>query len=221
LTVKPGDTVWYSLNGAFIRGLAGYAPESAGARELAWAELERNTLANHATLYPNNFYGLTSGADSWYTETNNSDPSVDVLGTSWLDKMLTPGNNTQDKPHSINNMHSHSHLVYNTLKLAGVQPTAAGYVIRPAIAAGETLGWESETFGIRYDGARISGKLRPASSGTVSMTVALSSELSAEPNLSVQAGGAALQFERAGDALTFQLATTANQSALWTITAVH
>lgn len=48
-------------------------------------------------------------------------------------------------------MHSHSHIVYNTLKLAGVQATAAGYKIRPTIAAGETIAWESEIFGVRYD----------------------------------------------------------------------
>jgi hypothetical protein len=119
----------------------------------------------------------------------------------------------------INNLHSHSHLVYNTLKLAGVHATASGYVIRLAIAAEETIGWESETFGVRYDRDEISGKLRPASSGTVSLTVALTPSLSAAPSLSVRSGSAGVSFERVGNDLTFQVWAAASQSTLWSIAA--
>ena len=64
----PGG-VWFDLNGHLTWAygtLDGVVP---GARELAWDEYTRNTLASHATLWPDHWAGTISVDDvchAWY-----------------------------------------------------------------------------------------------------------------------------------------------------------
>jgi hypothetical protein len=224
LLVKPGFTVWYSLNGAFVRGLANYADISPNAKQMAWAELKRNTLKTHATEYPNQFYGITSGSDSWNTTVNNPDTAANVPGGTWLAGVISPPTlprppELRDKAYPINNMHSHSHLVYNTLKLAGVHARPNGFLIKPAMPTDDGFGWESETFGLRYEQTRISGKIRALATETVTMTVTLNDELFQSENLVVRNGESIVAFTREGRTVTFQLPLVQQRDVLWSVRA--
>ena len=97
------------------------------AREYAFDELTRNTLAAHATAYPNHWDGVISVDDacrSWYS----TDPANCGVG-------LSTGYDTQI-------MHQPAWSLFDAIKLAGVTPTAAGYRIVPHLPM--------QTFNIRF-----------------------------------------------------------------------
>jgi hypothetical protein len=216
------DTMWFSLSGALIRGLANYAEISSAAKALAWAEFKRATLANHAALFPGQFYGLISGSDCIYTDWNQvtvppgHDPHV--AGHCWLENVLREQYNYDAPSHPTNNMHSHTHLVLNALKLVGVRPTNGGYIIKPAMPSDDGFGWESATFGVQYEPLTVSGKIKALSTETVSMQVKLTDELTSAPTIFVKRNGANIAFSRSGNMATFNLALDANTLVNWTIT---
>ena len=93
-----------------------------GARELAWDEYTRNTLAAHATAFPDHWNGTISVDDAcngWYS----SDPSRCGIGVPFFSGQIT------EQP---------TWMVMNALRLAGLTPTRDGYRIDPHLPQ-ETL----------------------------------------------------------------------------------
>lgn len=229
--LAPGNTTWYSLSGALVTGLTQYVDKSERARDLAWDEFKRATLANHAELYPDMFYGIVSGSDAWDTDLNESfsgrqkGPNGKVVeGSSWLEDFAIPAKPgvpamtpSDEVEHSINNMHSHSHVIHNALRLVGVRANSSGYVIRPAMPTEDGFGWESRTFGVRYEEGRITGKVLPRGSDTVTVRVKLTSKFSPTETPRVTSNGAAITAERDGDSVVFRLNLTANHEVRWSV----
>jgi hypothetical protein len=234
-----GDTTWYSLSGAYVRGLANYA-DTPIARELAWNELKRATLANHADACPEMFYGIVSGSDSWDTHLNRDYAPVvkpgtapglrkedlrrdangrTIYGSSWLEEaaaapLLVPG---LDPEHSINNLHSHSHLIANTLRLVGAQADAEGLTIRPAMPKPFGFGWESKTFGVRYEAERITGKVTPLSPKAFTLSVELTPDLKAAEEVAIEVNGSRVEGTRTGSAVSFKVAGAKGRTLRWSI----
>ncbi len=112
--VWPGD-VWYDLNGHLAWALASLDGTVPDARDYAWDEYTRNTLAAHATAFPDHWAGTISVDDlcnAWYAH----DP-VRCGGYSKVyDGQVT------EHP---------TWVVMNALNLAGVSATREGFRIAP------------------------------------------------------------------------------------------
>lgn len=99
--------VWFSINMTLAWAARSLAPE------LAWDELRRMTLANHTELYPSIWEGTLSGPDAYNT------PESPRPGATWAWPARAMG--MQSFP--VNNLHSHSQVVFTYLRLLGVEPT--------------------------------------------------------------------------------------------------
>ena len=79
---------------------------------MAWDEWKKNTLARHAEVYPDRWYGIWSGPDAYH---------------SALAK--TPGDTEAEFP--VMNMHSHAWPLYSAAKLLGLEFHENGINFRP------------------------------------------------------------------------------------------
>jgi len=107
--------VWPSLNQTLVWAMAPIDPV------MAWEEWKRNTLACHAASYPNIWYGVWSGNDSW-----NSPLSRNPGGAA-----NEPYFRGTDFP--VLNLHSHACSLYSVTKLLGIEFTPTGMKLRPTI----------------------------------------------------------------------------------------
>ena len=115
----PGG-VWFDPNGWLTWALGELEGVVPNAEALAWDEYTRNTLAAHATAFPDHWNGTISiddACNAWYS----SDPSRCGIGVpSWQGQIT-------EQP---------TWMVMNALRLAGVTPTRDGLPHRPAPADG-------------------------------------------------------------------------------------
>jgi hypothetical protein len=140
--------VWYALNGPLVWAFAAAAPG------LAWREYKANTHAAYAQAYPDNWFGVLSGPDAYDSFQAPSAGQAAIM----------------DYP--VQDAHAHAWQLYDTLKLAGIQPTRGGYTIDPRWPFPDFT-FTSATIGVRYAAGRVSGHLRPLGAGTVAMSVRL------------------------------------------------
>src|SRR5256714_4602026 len=108
--------VWFDVNGWLTWALSTLDGRVANARQLAWSEYTRNTLANHATRFPNHWDGTISvddACEAFYSQ-DNSFCGVS-LSTSY-DGQIT------EQP---------TWMVMDAIRLAGATPTQSGYRIPP------------------------------------------------------------------------------------------
>src|SRR5205823_4849694 len=119
---------------------------------LAYREYKNNTHAAYAEAYPNNWDGVLSGPDSFNSFESNT------AGRAFL----------MDYP--VQDAHSYAWQVYDTFKLAGIQPTGGGYSIDPHWLFA-TFSWDSGVIGVTYALRQVSGHVHPEGSGTMAMHV--------------------------------------------------
>jgi hypothetical protein len=100
--------VWPALNWSLIWALATLDGE------MAWDEWKKNTLARHAEVYPDLWYGIWSGPDSYRSALNKN-----------------PGTNGPDFP--VMNMHSHAWPLYSAAKLLGLEFNSDGLKLKPTL----------------------------------------------------------------------------------------
>ncbi len=86
-----------------------------------WSSFERNTLFTHASLYPDLWYGIWSGPDSY----NGPDAPRPGEADAHLATALT------DYP--VLNVHAHLGPLRALVAILGVEPTPAGIAIRPRV----------------------------------------------------------------------------------------
>ena len=89
-----------------------------------WSSFVRNTLFTHAELYPDLWYGIWSGPDSYYGPDHPARPGE---ADAHLATALT------DYP--VLNVHAHLGPIRSLVALLGVEPTAGGIAIRPHVPA--------------------------------------------------------------------------------------
>jgi cellobiose phosphorylase len=123
--------VWPSINGTLIWALTKSNPA------LAWDEYKKNSFANHADKYPDVWYGIWSGPDSY-----NSDLSR-YPGQTMFNESILGGEETNmigkinwtDFP--VMNMHPHAWQLYSVAKLLGIEFTGNGLCLAPVIPENE------------------------------------------------------------------------------------
>jgi len=155
-TVTNGG-IWPSLNGTLIWALSLVN----GAQ--AWDEWKKNTLALHAEAYPEVWYGIWSGPDTYnsvlskypgqtmFAETDSEGrPKID-LGVNWTD-------------FPVMNMHPHAWPLYSAAKLLGLEFHESGVRFAPSLPLAE-YEFTSPLLGFKKTGHGYSGWYAPVEAG--------------------------------------------------------
>ncbi|MGB9285676.1 MAG: hypothetical protein WCB59_16810, partial [Candidatus Sulfotelmatobacter sp.] len=159
--------IWPSINGTLIWALALENGSS------AWDEWKKNSLAMHAEAYPEIWYGIWSGPDTYnsvlsrypgqtmFAEPPSSDHKVQ---SDW-------GFNWTDFP--VMNMHPHAWPLYSAAKLLGLEFHEKGVSFRPDLPLTE-YEFASSLLGFKKTGQGYSGWYAPAAPGRWDIELRLS-----------------------------------------------
>jgi hypothetical protein len=169
-----------------------------------WSSLVRNTLFAHAEAFPELWYGVWSGPDSYYGPDAERPGEADAhLATALTD-------------YPVLNTHAHSSVLRALLAVAGIRGTAEGIVIEPRFPT-ETFSIQWPRLALASTPSSIAGAVTTVGGGAVVMRVRLPSGLRAgAPSVTVD--GVSVPSQRAGDDLVFTLEATPNTPHAWTIT---
>ena len=193
-TEWPGGS-WYAVDGWWTWALG-----ALGRSADAWDEYLRNTLAAHATAFPDHWDGVISVDDvcnSYYTST----PEKCGIG-------LTTAYDTQI-------MHQPAYALFDLLKLAGIDTTASGYRIVPRLPQ-RTFSVRLPDVGVAQKTGVIRGYLRAQRTGQITIDVAPPPGV--DPSEAVTwANGRAVAHTVAGGLLRFTLPTSAGRPADWAV----
>src|SRR5439155_7380741 len=136
---------WYAINGTLAWGLGTLEGVVPHAVDYAFDEFKRNTLAAHAQAFPKHWAGVISIDDvcrSFYSD------SPERCGTG-----LSSAYDGQI-------MHQPAWSLFDAIKLAGIEPTAAGYTIAPHLPF-TRFSLRFPNVGVAYEAGRARGYLTP------------------------------------------------------------
>jgi hypothetical protein len=155
----PGGTlmnagVWPSINGTLVWALANVD------KSLGWEEWKKNSLAYHAEAYPDIWYGIWSGPDT-YNSVLAKYPGHTYVSTENQDKQILTGINWTDFP--VMNMHPHAWPLYDVVKLFGLEFTSDGFHINPTFPM--DYNFDSPLISLKKEGDSLSGKYYPNNPG--------------------------------------------------------
>jgi cellobiose phosphorylase len=196
--IKPGEMeeggIWPAMNGPAMVALSRYQPG------LAWQEFKKNSLAWHGEQYPKIWFGIWGGPDSW-----NSAASARP-GETVKNPILALS--AQQWP--VMNTHSHCQWLWAAARLAGLNPTAQGYLIDPKIPG--KFSFSSAVAAIAADGAGWHGSFRLQSDGKIRVRVK-------EPGgpYRVLAAGVPVEAKAAQGWIEFELPLQKDQPASWAV----
>ena len=149
--------VWPSLNQTLVWALAGIDPA------MAWDEWKKNSLARHAETYPDLWYGIWSGTDSWNADWHRQ------RGESVNNRYF----HGTDMP--VLNLHAHACSLYSITKLLGLDFTPEGLRLNPDLPIGRYR-FESPLLGVIRSETGFEGWYAPLQPGRWSIEIALKPE---------------------------------------------
>jgi hypothetical protein len=185
---------WFAINGWLTWGMSRL--DVPGAREHAFDELLRNTLAAHATAYPEHWDGIVS---------------VDDVCRSFYSPDPAQCGNGIQKTYAGQIMHQPAWSLFDAIKLAGVEPTAGGYTIDPRLPMPD-FELRLPNVAVAYARGRVSGSVTATGAGTLRMRVA-----GAPDGGVVRVNGRRVASARDGRFTTFALGARAVRAARWNI----
>jgi hypothetical protein len=146
--------IWPSLNQTLVWALMGVDPA------MAWEEWKRNSLAAHADAYPDIWYGVWSGNDS-YNSALNKHPGGAAN---------EPYFHGTDFP--VLNLHAHACFLYSASKLLGLEFTPEGLNLNLALPL-DSYRFDSPLVGVVKSRQGYQGWYAPARDGkwTVHITI--------------------------------------------------
>jgi glycosyl hydrolase family 36/glycosyl transferase family 36 len=197
--VYPGGT-WYEPDGWLTWAYASLDGEVPGARSLAFDEYVRSTLATHATVYPDEWVGVTSIDDTcWSFYSSDPGRCGGVLGIADYE-----GQNTEQP----------EWMVMDALDLAGVTPTLSGYRISPHFPF-PNFSVRFPIVGVSGKGHRLSGYVRPSAGGRLVLQVAVprgATKVTSEVN------GTTVRSAVTPGWVTFAVSSFPDRSVDWSVT---
>ncbi|MBN8871069.1 MAG: hypothetical protein J0H66_14410 [Solirubrobacterales bacterium] len=188
---------WYAVNGWLTWALArqdGIVPK---ARRLAFDELLRNTLHAHATAYPRHWGGIIS-VDDVCRSHNSTDPERCGIGLN--------------KQYMGQNMHQPAWLLWDVLKLAGVEATPAGYRLDPLLPM-RRFTLRMPRFGLIWGRRSARGYVTALATDRLKMNVRAPSR----GRLRLRVNGKRWPSSRRGDRIIFRLPVKPGVKAGWSI----
>ncbi|MBA7519856.1 hypothetical protein ES705_11944 [subsurface metagenome] len=168
--------IWPSINGTLIWAL------SLVNREMGWDEWKKNSLAYHAENYPDVWYGIWSGPDTYNSDlskypgqtvfnealiTGEQDPSdveefLGHMATSWTD-------------FPVFNLHPHAWPLYDTTRLIGINFTRNGVILNPTLPK-DDYKFSTSLIGLEKTKNGYLGWYNPVKLGTWEISLKLSEE---------------------------------------------
>jgi hypothetical protein len=194
----PGGS-WYDINGWLTWALGSLDGELRGARHLAWSEYLHNTLANHATAYPDSWDGTISSDDvcnGYYS------PYPQLCGNSLSTQF--DGQNTEQP----------TWMVMDAIRLAGITPTGDGFLITPHLPL-TSSSLRLPEIGVASSPGLVRGYVRVQQSGPLTMTVAVPPGRGSA--VIAYAGGHHVPAKVAGGRVTFTLSADVGRAADWAV----
>ena len=154
--VLTNSGIWPSINGTLIWALALVDAK------LAWDEWTMNSLARHAEIYPDVWYGIWSGPDCYnsalsrypgqtFFEDPNAPKSSLGMGINWTD-------------YPVMNMHPHAWPLYSAAKLVGVAFDEKGVDLQPALPF-DAYQFASPLLGLKKSSTGYEGWYAPRAEG--------------------------------------------------------
>jgi hypothetical protein len=158
----PGG-VWFDLNGHLTWAYASLDGRLRGARDLAWDEYTRNTLARHADLWPDHWQGTISVDDVCHAFYGNHPDSCGTGLSQTYSGQIT------EQP---------TWMVMGAIRLAGITPTRGGYDIAPHLPFAD-FSLRLPRVGIASEPHRYRGYFKPEGDGPIQLTVHLPADAGA------------------------------------------
>jgi len=203
-TEWPGGS-WFAVNGWWTWALAELDGAVPDAGVYAWDEFARNTLAAHATAFPDHWDGVISVDDECaaYYQSPNSGCGIGLA----TGEGVIPGYDTQI-------MHQPAYSLFDLLKLAGLDATGAGYRIVPHLPV-STFDVRFPDVGVAQQPGLIRGYFRSAG-GSVTMDVAPPPGVPADQAVAC-ANGARVTSTVIDGLVQFTLPTNSGRVANWAV----
>jgi hypothetical protein len=193
----PGGT-WYAVNGWLTWALSRLTGIVPNARELAFDEFERNTLANHATVFPEHWNGVLSVDDSCSAFYSSTPANCGVGLSGNVDGQI---------------MHQPAYGLFDAVKLAGIEPTAGGWRVQPELPT-DTWTLRLPMLGAQYTPTTARGYVTALQAGRLTMQIAPPS--GSDPSrLTTYADGRPVPHQLVDGLLVFSLPAAAGRAATW------
>jgi len=193
--------VWFDVNGWLTWALSTLDGRVPNARQLAWSEYTRNTLANHATRFPNHWDGTISVDDACEAFYSAARDFCGVSLSTSYDGQIT------EQP---------TWMVMDAIRLAGVTPTGAGYRIAPRYPFNR-FSLRLPQIGVASEARRLRGYVTPQRAGPMQMSVQLPPGVNAG-TLKTWSGKHAVPHRLSGRFVVFTLTAGARRPANWAAT---
>jgi Glycosyl hydrolase 36 superfamily, catalytic domain/Glycosyltransferase family 36 len=194
--VFPGGS-WYAVNGWWAWGLSTLADVVPHAGQYAFSEFERNTLAAHASAYPAHWDGISSVDDVCHSFYSPTPASCGAGLTTAYEGQV---------------MHQPAWSLFDAIRLAGIDPTATGYEIRPELPFAR-FSLALPEVGVRYGIRTASGYIVTAATGSVTMAV----EPPTGNRWRVYADGRVTAAAHHGGLLIFRLPVRSGRATTWKV----
>jgi hypothetical protein len=196
----PGG-VWFDLNGWLTWAYGSLDGVVPGARQLAWDEYTRNTLANHATLWPDHWDGTISVDDVCYAY-YSAHPGYcgNGLSTSYEGQIT-------EQP---------TWMVMNAINLAGITPLEDGFEVTPHLPMSK-FSLRLPRVGVAAQPGKLRGYLVVSTRSVLQMHVQLPAGVSAAHAVAF-ANGRKVRSRVRGGLVLFSLPARANRPADWAVT---
>ncbi|SDM52237.1 GH36-type glycosyl hydrolase domain-containing protein [Allokutzneria albata] len=185
-TPTVGGGQWYAINSTLAWGL------STVDRARGWQEFLANTLAHHAETYPEIWFGVWSGPDSYLPS------NADRPGETWSSPL---GFSMQAWPVQI--LFAHSEPLNAALWLAGIEPTARGLRIAPLLPF-EGWSWDGGLLAVSYHSDAVRGELGALAAEVVEVELVLPTGLRGT-SLTVTVDGVKTTARQSDDTVSFRL----------------
>ncbi len=162
--------VWPSINGTLIWAL------SLVNGNMSWDEWKKNTLAMHAEAFPDVWYGIWSGPDSYNSSISDYPGQTYFAPTGSVSEAeLTFNIKIFWTDFPVMNMHPHAWPLYNLINLMGIKFTVEGIEYAPTLPK-EEYRFSSPLVGFEKSKNGYSGWYAPALAGTWKITLKLGKE---------------------------------------------
>jgi len=201
--------VWPSINGTLIWALAMVD----GAH--AWDEWKKNCLAAHAEAYPEIWYGIWSGPDTYNSVLSKYPGQAFFFSASpnGETRRTDQGLNWTDFP--VMNMHPHAWPLYSAAKLVGVDFHEKGVRFRPRLAI-EEYEFSSPVLGFQKSAGAYSGWYAPSVAGNWEIELNLG-EGGAAGLRALEINGASARLEKSGGVIRFSGASSTGSALRWKV----
>jgi len=166
--------IWPSINGTLIWAL------SLVDGEMGWDEWKKNTLAYHAENFPDVWYGIWSGPDTY-----NSDLSKYPGQTVFDESLITGVREAVDEEELMGhyatawtdfpvfNLHPHAWPLYDITRLVGINFNSEGVELRPTLLQ-DNYKFSSSLIGLEKAQNGYSGWYNPVKEDTWKLSLELS-----------------------------------------------